>query len=79
MQDSLWACMWREAAPCPAAKQRPLMDAEREGERVLDWLETLPPARVWQELLAIALSSAIALLARCEGALLPDATLRLSR
>lgn len=77
-QGSLWQTLWAEAHPRPAAKQKPLLDAEREGERVLDWLETLPPETLWQELQAVALSSSIALLARCSGVLLPDAAARLS-
>ena len=75
----MWQHLWAETKACPAARQRPLLDAVREGERVLDWLDTLPPSLVWQELLVIALSSAIALLGHVSGALLPDAAQSLSR
>ena len=76
-QDGLWQQLWGQAVPCPAAQQRPLLDAEREGELALDWLDTLPPSLVWQQLSAIALGGAIALLARCDGALLPPAAERM--
>ncbi|KAK9813462.1 hypothetical protein WJX73_000174 [Symbiochloris irregularis] len=78
-QDGLWRQLWSEAQPCPAAEQRPLLDSEMEGERVLDWLESLGPEAVWQQLCAVAYSCASALLARSDGALVPAAAQRLSR
>lgn len=79
MKGGLWRQLWEGAQPCPAAAQKPLLDAEREGERVLDWLDNLEPSSAFQQLLSIALSTSIALLASCSGALLPQAVASLSR
>ncbi|EFN57717.1 expressed protein [Chlorella variabilis] len=45
-----------------AAAQRPLHDAELEGERVLHFLETLPPSVLFAELLSVGFSAAVQLL-----------------
>ncbi|BDA43382.1 Rab3 GTPase-activating protein catalytic subunit [Coccomyxa sp. Obi] len=71
--------VWQGAQPLAAAEQRPLWSAELEGERALHWLETLQPECAWAQLLASALNSAGALLARCKGAALPAAAEALSR
>ena len=62
-----WRGVWEASAPCPASSQRPLFDAEAEGERALHWLETLPPAAAWRELVPLAAAAAAALLAAGSG------------
>ena len=49
-----------EKAPAlPADQQKPLMDAAKEGERVLHWLENaLQPEGLWNLLMPVALSAA---------------------
>lgn len=74
-----WHQLWRQALPCPAAQQKPLLDAQLEGERVLHWLETLPPAALLDQLTVAALSAALAALAASDGARLPAAQRVLQR
>ncbi len=62
-----WRGVWEASAPCPASSQRPLFDAEAEGERALHWLETLPPEAAWRELVPLAAAAAAALLAAGSG------------
>jgi len=75
----LWARLWRQAAPVPAAGQKPLLDAGQEGERVLHWLEVLAPAALLDALLAAALGATLSLLAASDGAALPAAARALGR
>lgn len=71
--------MWEAALPVPAALQKPLMDAQLEGERVLHWFETtVTPADLWTQLAPIALSTSAALLASCESRSLPVIAAELS-
>lgn len=46
----------------PAAQQRPLFDPRLQGERVLHFLETLPPPALFAQLLALGFSAASQLL-----------------
>lgn len=71
--------MWEGAPEAAAAEQRPLLDPEREGERVVHHLETLPPLQAWDDLLAVAFSTAARMLAVADGASLPPAAAQLSR
>ncbi|KAL4425754.1 hypothetical protein ABPG75_009770 [Micractinium tetrahymenae] len=57
-----WQQLWASAAPLPAARQRPLLDPQLEGERALHFLETLPPTALFAELLAVGCSAAVQLL-----------------
>lgn len=61
-QGNAWQRLWAAAAPLPATQQRPLLDPRLEGERALHFLETLPPAALWSELLAVGYSAAVQLL-----------------
>lgn len=48
------------------------MNAEKEAERVFHDLEQVPPAALWDQLLALAAVAAASMLAACPGAsLLP--------
>lgn len=62
LQGNAWQQLWASAAALPAARQRPLLDPQLEGERVLHLLETLPPAALFAELLAVGYSAAVQLL-----------------
>ena len=68
-----WRRLWAAARAAPAARQRPLMDARAAGERALHYLETLPPAALLDQLVAVAVSEAAALLGACGGARLAPA------
>lgn len=50
-----------------------------EGEKALHFLETLPPAAVYAELLAVGFASAVALLSRSPAAKLPAVVAQISR
>ena len=64
----------------PAARQKPLMDPQLEGERVLHWFETtVTPADLWLQLAPVALSTSAALLAACDSRSLPVIAAELSR
>lgn len=72
-----WARLWAAAIPLPAAAQRPLFDPVAEAERVLHFLETIPPAALYNELLALGVSAAAGLLAASDGGSLPSAAAQL--
>ncbi|KAL4859894.1 26S proteasome non-ATPase regulatory subunit 13 A [Chlorella vulgaris] len=61
-EGNTWQQLWAAAVPMPAAAQRPLFDAELEGERALHFLETLPPPALFAELLSLGFSAAVQLL-----------------
>lgn len=42
---NFWAETWDKADPCPSVEQKPLFDASGTMEVVIDYLETLHPAR----------------------------------
>ena len=63
----------------PARQQRPLFDARLEGERALHFLETLPPAALFSELLALGYSAAVQVLSTAgPAATLPAVRTQLS-
>lgn len=72
VQGGIWLEMWEAALPVPAAQQKPLMDPQLEGERVMHWFETtVTPADLWLQLAPVALSTSAALLAACDSHSLP--------
>lgn len=78
-QGNTWQSMWDSSPAVPAAQQRPLFDPDREAERALHWLESMPPAAVWSELLAVGAGAALGLLRGAPAALLPAAARELDR
>lgn len=72
MQGGLWQTMWDAAVPQQAAEQKPLMDAQLEGERALHHLETAAPVAVLDQLLSTAAAAAAPLLSACPGGQLPS-------
>ncbi len=75
----VWQLLWETTEACPAARQKLLMDPEVEAEKVLHFLETLPPSDLFDQLPAIAMATALSLLAETSGARLDQAALLLSR
>lgn len=75
----MWRQLWESAAAVPAAAQRPLFDPVLEGERALHFLETLPPALLFGDVLACGFSAAAALLGKAEAAALPAVAGQLER
>lgn len=74
-----WSRLWAAAAAIPASKQRPLFQASLEGERALHFLETLPPAAVYAELMALGFAAGVELLSRAPAAKLPTVAAQLAR
>ena len=71
--------LWAETPLQPVTSQRPLWDPQLEGERALHWLETVPPASLWQQLIPLATSAALECLGESGGAKLPSAREALQR
>ena len=64
--------MWNNAQALPACRQKPLMDPQLEGERVMHWFEsTVTPLDLWQLVGPVALSTSSALLAACKAQRIP--------
>lgn len=57
MRD-FWSETWDAATPCPAVEQEPLFDAFSTVEMILDSLETMHPASLVNQTMAVNLSSA---------------------
>ncbi|DBB12764.1 TPA: hypothetical protein ACH3X3_005536 [Trebouxia sp. C0006] len=69
-QGNVWRQLWQTTAGKAASAQEPLMNAEKEAERVFHDLEQVPPRALWDQLLALAAVAAAAMLAACDGAAL---------
>ncbi|XP_073315050.1 uncharacterized protein [Primulina huaijiensis] len=55
---NLWRKIWNEALPLNASQQKPLLDPNREGEKVLHYLETLKPHQLLQQVICTAFRAA---------------------
>ncbi|KAI3470561.1 hypothetical protein Pfo_027224 [Paulownia fortunei] len=53
-----WRKIWNEALPLPASEQKPLLDPNREGEKVLHYLETLRPYQLLEQMVCTAFRAA---------------------
>ncbi|KAL0340637.1 UNVERIFIED_CONTAM: Rab3 GTPase-activating protein catalytic subunit [Sesamum radiatum] len=53
-----WRKIWNEALPLPASQQKPLLDPNREGEKVLHYLETLRPYQLLEQMVCTAFKAA---------------------
>ncbi|KAL6503631.1 hypothetical protein OROGR_025554 [Orobanche gracilis] len=53
-----WRKSWNEALPFPASEQKPLLDPNREGEKVLHYLETLRPCLLLEQMVCTAFRAA---------------------
>lgn len=71
--------MWQSTEGKAAHDQEPLMNAEKEAERVFHDLEQVPPAALWDQLLALSAVAAASMLAACPGAALLPAHQQLTQ
>ncbi|XP_027176004.1 rab3 GTPase-activating protein catalytic subunit isoform X1 [Coffea eugenioides] len=55
---SSWRKIWNEAPSLPAFKQKPLLDPNREGEKVLHYLETMRPHQLLEQMVCTAFRAA---------------------
>ncbi|KAL2540795.1 hypothetical protein Adt_01773 [Abeliophyllum distichum] len=55
---SSWRKIWNEAPALQASKQKPLLDPNREGEKVLHYLETLRPHQLLEQMVCTAFRAA---------------------
>ncbi|DBA79153.1 TPA: hypothetical protein ACH3X1_008985 [Trebouxia sp. C0004] len=69
-QGNVWQQLWQTTAGRATSAQEPLMNAEKEAERVFHDLEQVSPRALWDQLLALAAVAAAAMLAACDGAAL---------
>ncbi|KAH6761896.1 Rab3 GTPase-activating protein catalytic protein [Perilla frutescens var. hirtella] len=53
-----WRKIWNEAPAVPASEQKPLWDPNREGEKVLHYLETLRPCQLLEQMIFTAFRAA---------------------
>ncbi|KAI3806281.1 hypothetical protein L1987_22180 [Smallanthus sonchifolius] len=60
MSDSgnSWRKIWNDAPPLPASEQKPLMDPNREGEKILHYLETVRPHQLLEQMVCTAFQAA---------------------
>ncbi|KAH1196981.1 Rab3 GTPase-activating protein catalytic subunit [Glycine max] len=55
---NLWRKLWNSAPALPASEQKPLLDPNREGEKVLHYLETLQPHELLEQMVCAAFRAA---------------------
>ncbi|CAH8386462.1 unnamed protein product [Eruca vesicaria subsp. sativa] len=53
-QGNLWRKNWNDAPALPADDQKPLLDPNREGEKILHYLETLRPHQLLEQMVCTA-------------------------
>ncbi|KAM0999158.1 hypothetical protein ACFX13_006038 [Malus domestica] len=51
---NLWRKIWNDAPALPAYEQKPLLDPNREGEKILHYLETLRPHQLLEQMICTA-------------------------
>ncbi|XP_035540993.1 rab3 GTPase-activating protein catalytic subunit isoform X4 [Juglans regia] len=51
---NLWRNIWNDAPALPASEQKPLLDPNREGEKVLHYLETIRPHQLLEQMVSTA-------------------------
>lgn len=62
-----WSETWEKAESIPAEAQKPIFDAENTAERVLDYFETLHPANLLCQVMAVNLYTSYYVLERSAG------------
>eukprot|EP01097_Dermamoeba_algensis_P010173 TRINITY_DN7418_c0_g1_i1.p1 TRINITY_DN7418_c0_g1~~TRINITY_DN7418_c0_g1_i1.p1 ORF type:complete len:528 (-),score=126.57 TRINITY_DN7418_c0_g1_i1:116-1699(-) len=65
--DNLWQQMWKQAEPLSVEQQKPIFNYNLEGEKAMHFLETLPPAHLLEQLIAILTTTIIHNLTHCGG------------
>ncbi|XP_048628501.1 rab3 GTPase-activating protein catalytic subunit isoform X4 [Brassica napus] len=53
-QGNLWRKSWSDAPALPADEQKPLLDPNREGEKILHYLETVRPHQLLEQMVCTA-------------------------
>ncbi|CAH2069523.1 unnamed protein product [Thlaspi arvense] len=53
-QGNLWRKSWNDAPSLPADDQKPLLDPNREGEKILHYLETVRPHQLLEQMVCTA-------------------------
>nr|GEV64162.1 Rab3 GTPase-activating protein catalytic subunit isoform X1 [Tanacetum cinerariifolium] len=53
-----WRKIWHDAPSLPASEQKPLMDPNREGEKILHYLETVRPHQLLEQMVCGAFRAA---------------------
>ncbi|KAL9249578.1 Rab3 GTPase-activating protein catalytic subunit-like protein [Drosera capensis] len=53
-QGNFWRTLWNEAPALPAYDQKPLLDPNRGGEKVVHYLETLRPHQLLEQMVCCA-------------------------
>uniref|UniRef100_A0A1J3DV19 Rab3 GTPase-activating protein catalytic subunit n=1 Tax=Noccaea caerulescens TaxID=107243 RepID=A0A1J3DV19_NOCCA len=53
-QGNLWRKSWNDAPALPADDQKPLLDPNREGEKILHYLETVRPYQLLEQMACTA-------------------------
>lgn len=51
---NFWRKLWNDAPALTASEQKPLFDANREGEKILHYLETLQPHQLLEQMVCAA-------------------------
>ncbi|XP_040946363.1 rab3 GTPase-activating protein catalytic subunit isoform X7 [Gossypium hirsutum] len=51
---NFWRKIWDEAPILPASEQKPLLDPNREGEKILHYLETMQPHQLLEQMVCTA-------------------------
>ncbi|XP_022729559.1 rab3 GTPase-activating protein catalytic subunit-like isoform X3 [Durio zibethinus] len=51
---NLWRKIWNDAPILPAYEQKPLLDPNREGEKILHYLETVRPHQLLEQMICTA-------------------------
>ncbi|KAH9601980.1 hypothetical protein KSS87_000353 [Heliosperma pusillum] len=55
---NFWRKLWNDAPALPAYDQKPLLDPNREGEKILHYLETLRPHQLLEQMVCTAFRAA---------------------
>ncbi|XP_074267812.1 uncharacterized protein LOC141591404 isoform X2 [Silene latifolia] len=55
---NFWRKLWNDAHALPAYEQKPLLDPNREGEKILHYLETLRPHQLLEQMVCTAFRAA---------------------
>ncbi|XP_038894473.1 rab3 GTPase-activating protein catalytic subunit isoform X2 [Benincasa hispida] len=55
---NLWRQLWNDAPALPVSEQKSLLDPNREGEKILHYLETLRPHQLLEQMVCTAFNAA---------------------
>ncbi|XP_030505393.2 uncharacterized protein LOC115720380 [Cannabis sativa] len=53
-QGNMWRNIWNDSPALPASEQKPLLDPNREGEKILHYLETVRPHQLLEQMICTA-------------------------